>query len=119
MGRDGVENAIIETTTLGNYERSILTAVLSFKGDGWGQSFGDYGLDLYDKASGKRKPSKFCGFFVAGILGAVGAHSWEDLKGKHCRIRREGGLIKAVGHIIEDKWFGDADMKALVRELEQ
>jgi len=117
--RDGIENAIIESTNLGNGERAIMTATLHFSGDGWGQSFGDYGLDSYDKDARTRRPSAYCGFFIAGILRAVGVGSWEELKGKHCRIRRENGLIRAVGHIIKDEWFGDADMKGFAATIER
>lgn len=39
------------------------------------------------------------------LLTAVGVEKWEDLKGKHVRVQTENGRIRAMGHIMEDKWF--------------
>ena len=44
---------------------------------------------------------------MARIMWAVGVKSWEDLKGKYCRVKfdEENGRLTSVGHIVKDKWF--------------
>ena len=44
---------------------------------------------------------------MARIMWAVGVKSWEELKGKYCRVKfdKENGRLTSVGHIVKDKWF--------------
>ena len=43
---------------------------------------------------------------MARIMWAVGADTWENLKGTYCRIKfDESGKVTSIGHILEDKWF--------------
>lgn len=44
---------------------------------------------------------------MARIMWAVGVNSWEDLKGKYCRVKfdEETGSLTSVGHIVKNKWF--------------
>ncbi len=92
-----IENARITDTWLGYEGHGILTAYLTIQGDGWGQSFGGYGLG---------PGGKHMAVFVNETLKTVGVEKWEDLNGKPIRVDHEiNGTMKAIGHIIEDKWF--------------
>jgi hypothetical protein len=98
------ENAKIVNTFLGREDHGIFTASLSLAGNGWGQGFGNYSLD----GPGPDNTRVGHGFgidFIAGVLTVLGVERWEKLPGTHCRVRREGGLIVAIGHIVEERWF--------------
>lgn len=104
-----IQNAIIESTTLGFEDHGILTCFLSLKLHVGSQGFGGYGLDQWVKEEDRRKDVTGAGMeFVRQILVTVGVTNWEDLKGKHIRIIKDGGWnseIRGIGHFLEDKWF--------------
>lgn len=95
-----MQNAIIESTMLGFEDRGIFTYMIYVNlSDGGTQGFGGYvlGGDYTNKV-------------IKGILNAAGVDSWEKLKGRHVRVKKEGyhGRLEAIGHIMEDKWFDPA-----------
>lgn len=96
-----IENAKIESTTLGYESHGILSAYLHLNFGGSGQGFGGYRLDS------PGGPHKACGAFIAGVLLTVGVGEWERLPGTPVRIRRDANddRIDAIGHFLEDKWF--------------
>jgi hypothetical protein len=49
--------------------------------------------------------ANYAGHFIARCLDIGGVDEWSKLRGKSIRVRIEDGLIKAVGHIINDDWF--------------
>lgn len=87
------KNAIIKGTMLGNEDHGIPTCFVYLDFGGSGQGFGGYDLRHY----GLKMINK--------IIETVGAKSWEDLPGKHCRVRGSHAKLRAIGHIIEDKWY--------------
>lgn len=86
-------NGRITSTFLGIEDHGIPTCIITIEGGSWGQGFGNYDLRFYGIN------------MLLRIIEVVEARSWEDLKGKHCRIRREHSKIHAIGHIIKDKWY--------------
>lgn len=88
-------NAKITNVMLGLEDHGIPTAYVTCEWDGSGQGFG--GFDLRSKSG--------CLNFVMGVQKAVGVRDWSALKGQFCRIKREGGMIVAIGHIVDDRWF--------------
>jgi hypothetical protein len=102
---DTVKNAIIESTFLG-IEHGTLTATVHVAYDGHAQGFGGYNLQGW---TGPESQLSAANVFICGVLRAVGASSWEALKGKYVRIKHgeasEAGPIIAIGHITEDVWF--------------
>ncbi len=102
-------NAIIEATHLGNEDHGIMSCMLFLKFSGCSQGFGGYALDQYDARKKDRVGCAWGMEFIMRILATVGAAKWEDLKGKHLRVRRDhdgwNGKIIAIGHIVEDRWF--------------
>ena len=101
-------NARIESTMLGIEDHGIMTCTLYLDYGGSGQGFGGYSL-----ASGGTHQDKDFGnkgiLFVRKILETVGVRNWEELKGKHVRVKSDWGKVHAIGHIIEDKWFTPAE----------
>ena len=92
-----IENAKITNTHLGFEDHGILTAYIAIQGDHWGQSFGGYGLSPSN--------GNHMAVFINETLKTVGVEKWEDLKDKPIRVDHEFNNLKAIGHIIEDKWF--------------
>lgn len=117
-------NAIIEGTMLGYEDHGILTAMLILDYGGSGQGFGGYQLDTYRRPGpdneedyGGRAAHKACGFLIQRILETVGVEKWEQLKGKHIRVKTTWSKILAIGNILEDKWFEpEKELKALQAE---
>lgn len=99
------KNGKIHSTMLGIEDHGIMTFFVNIDFDGSGQGFGGYALD---GQAGKKGHSKSIQC-IRKILETVGVEKWEDLEGKYVRIRKEaeygGHPIKAIGHIVEDKWF--------------
>ena len=94
---DGIENAKIGRTFLGKEDHGILTTMLNLEGPSWGQGFGGWTLRPQD--------GNAMADYVDQTLKTVGVSSWEELNGQLVRVKRERGLIVAIGHITEDRWF--------------
>lgn len=113
-----IENAKIDRTAITVEDHGIFTVGVMLSGPGWAQSiparcFGsgraitinqDGKIDFNETTATAETAIAFRRF-LCGIMAAVGAESWEDVAGKVCKIKRENGLIVAVGHIIENRWF--------------
>ena len=108
---DVIENAQITNTFLGREDHGIFTFVITVSGESWGQGFGTFALDYYDKKTDKRMGWNNAIPLIASILDAVGVESWEELKDKYCRVKREGewGYIRAIGHPVKNKWADTRD----------
>jgi hypothetical protein len=97
-------NGKIHSTMLGIEDHGIMTFFVNIDFGGSGQGFGGYALDGKAGQVGHSKSIQA----IRKILQTVDVTQWEDLKGKYVRVRKDkeyGGTIKAIGHIIEDKWF--------------
>jgi hypothetical protein len=104
-----IKNGVIESAFLGYEDHGILTIMLQLNYGSSAQGFGGYQLDSYSEELKQRVPSKACGLFVQRILEVVGANSWDELKGKHVRVKGDGWRLKAIGHILKDQWFVPSD----------
>jgi hypothetical protein len=105
-------NARIISTHLGFEDHGMFTCMIICEGDGWGQEFGGYRLDMRECDP----PSNYGIEFLKAVLKTVGCDSWEKLVNKPVRLRRDRGKIYAIGHLIEEKWFNPADLRALLTE---
>ena len=115
-----IRNATIDSTMLGIEDHGIMSAHIGLDYGDCHQGFGGFALD--GKPNGrtvdsKREPSACCGHFIARILQIAGVGSWEKLKGRSIRIKREdgwNGRIVAVGHLLKEDWFDpEAEFKAM------
>lgn len=93
MSRE-IVNAKITSTELGFEDHGILTAMIRLEYASGGQGFGGYAL--HERAMAD---------FVGGVLKAVGAEKWEDLKGMYVRVDSERTKVHQIGHILKDTWF--------------
>ena len=93
-------NAIIQKADIFIEDHGMLTAFLDCKLEWGNQGFGGYHLDEMTSPR-----LNFCGLFIRQCLEIAGVDHWHQLPGKCIRVKREAGLIKAIGHIVEDKWF--------------
>jgi hypothetical protein len=106
-----MKNAKIKSTSLGGYDggSTMLTCWLHLEYESGGQGFGGYCLDtpIRDENDNflRREGSAYGAEFIARILDTVGVDRWEDLPGKHIRVKSEHNKVHAIGHIIKDKWF--------------
>lgn len=93
-----IHNAIIKSTMLGIEDHGILTSFITVEWEGGVQGFGGYNL----------KDPNSLRYWIGTIIDIFGCN-WEELPGHHCRINREDGLIKSIGHIIEQNWMRPGD----------
>lgn len=103
-----VKNAIITGASIRVDRGFILTAYLNLDYGGSGQSFGGYvlgGVGGNSKAAEHGSQPNLCGHFIARVLEIVGVSDWGDLVGKTIRVRAMRSGVKAIGHIVSDKWF--------------
>ena len=94
--RDGIYNAHIKNTFLGveDHGMFIWTVFVEY-GEGSQQG---YQRILASKIEAEPVT------IIRKLLEAVGVESWEQLKGRYCRVRLENGLIRAMGHITREQW---------------
>ena len=111
MDSDDVVNAIIESATIVVERGFILSSYISFDYGGAGQSFGGYVLGgTAGTAAGRHEGPNFAAEWIMGVLRAAGVDNWSKLQGKAVRVRREKGLVTAIGHIVrDDRWFHAKD----------
>lgn len=104
-----IENAKITYIQLGYEDHGIMTLMIGLEGDGWGQGYGGYALDEYDKEKKKRVPTQRGFEAVAELMKTLSVKDLYDLKEKYVRIKVDGiacgTKIKAIGDLIKDKWF--------------
>ncbi len=99
-------NGKIDNTVLGYEDHGIFTFSIGIDMGGLYQGFGGYPLDCKQHKPDDIRPGTSYGMeVIIRIVRAVGVDSWEKLKGSYCRVCRKDGMLVAIGHIVEDKWF--------------
>lgn len=103
------KNAVIESVTLTDCDRGILSAYLNLKYSSSScQAFG--GIALYlPKNFNHHQLLSHAGHFIWRCMEIGGVSKWEDLPGKTIRVRAEMSQVHAIGHIINDDWFCPAE----------
>ena len=106
---ESLEVARITRTTLGKGEqhRGMMSSGLYLEGNHWGQVFGGWRLDRYDKEISKGVADAALGIWVAGVLRVAEVDDWSELPGKFVRIQRENGTITRIYHILDDAIYFD------------
>ncbi len=93
-----ITNVVIDQVNLGFEDHGIFGLNVSMKGSAWAQGTGWYDLRRAEVAK-----------MLADLLRTVGVQELRELEGKHVRIRREDGMIQAVGNFLEDRWWAPGD----------
>lgn len=100
-----VQNAVIDRTRLGREDHGIFTFTLELKAGAWGVGYGGVALDSYDRANDQRVGWHYGIDALSGVLATVGVDTWEELRGKYCRVAWYASWVCAIGNIIDDRWF--------------
>ena len=93
-------NATIASTFLGVEDHGMFVPVIRVEWNGGQQALPSYRADT--------PAGTGCAMgmdFIVQLVSIVGATCWERLPGTLVRIRREHGMIVAIGHILDDRWF--------------
>ena len=110
LNMETILNAEIKSTSFYFEDHGCLTFDIGFEHQRGHQCMGGYCIghgiineDDEEHITGTKKGTEA----MARIMWAVGVKSWEDLKGKYCRVKfdEENGRLTSVGHIVKDKWF--------------
>ncbi len=119
MTKVELKNALIEDTMLGYEDHGIMTCFLYLDyGDSGAQGAGGYCLDTPKKEKdGKfsRKGVALGMDLIMRILNIVGVSKWEDLKGKHIRVKASLSGVQAIGNFLKDDWL---DFKEFYKEID-
>ena len=102
-----IENVKITDTFLGREDHGILTCHLTVEGDGFAVIIGGYCLDKYDEHKNKRVAFHKSFELIDRILEVVGVNSWEELQGKHIRVKSNGygGRVTKIGNLFKEDWL--------------
>lgn len=125
---DGIQNAIIRSTQLGCIDGpGIFTWAIVLDYGGATQSYMGPCMDepVYDKNEPPRwggdkgeylgrRGTAFGHECIRRLMEVLGCSNWEDLKGKPVRVKKEGGIVRAMGNYLDDKWF---DAREVAKEL--
>ena len=108
-------NAKITKTTLGVEDHGIFSLAIHLDFGGYTQSFGGYALDEYDSSTKERVGVAFGAELIRKVVKLFDCN-WEQLPGKFCRVERQNGSIRRIGHILEDNWLDVEQLGASFRD---
>ena len=100
-------NAVIESVSINDAARGLLTAYLYLKHEDGNQGFGGYSLYL-PKNFTHHQLMSCAGHFIWRCMEIAGVDSWEKLPGKTIRVKAEHSKIHEIGNIINNDWFNPA-----------
>lgn len=103
-----IKNAIIESVSIDDADRGLLTAWVHLDYGGSGQGFGGHALYL-PRGFDNHKLESPAGHFIWRVMEIAGVTRWADVPGKAVRVDGSDGGIKGIGHITRDDWFYPAE----------
>ncbi len=106
------KNAKIINTFMGIEDHGIFTFSLTLDYGGPQQGYGMYYLDVHDEETKTRKSHPASIVALRKIIEVVGVRSWEDLKGKHVRVKGGGhsGPVESIGNFLKDDWVNVGEL---------
>lgn len=112
-----IENAIIKSIDLSMADHGWLVLTMDVEGDGWGCTYGGYGLGKGFVGASNFEGSKNGIEYLMRIMDITECDTFNQLKGKYIRVATKGWgePIKIIGNLIKDKWF---DAKSFFEEAE-
>ena len=86
------ENAKVKSFFIGLEDHGIPAWALTFSGPNWEQSTGarGFGTSFSDT--------------MRDLCRVLDVTDMQKVAGKPCRVRCDKGIIKEIGHFLEDKW---------------
>lgn len=57
--------------------------------------------------------------FVMRVLTTVGVEHWEQLPGRHIKVKHNFNEVRAISHILKDNWFDFKEFFAAHKDQEQ
>ena len=99
------QNAKIISTMLGIENHDILSFYLYLDYGDSGQDAGGYALDAWNPTKEKRIGAPKSMELIRQIIELVGVEKWEDLPGKHIRVRADNSQVYEIGHYLNDRWL--------------
>ncbi len=115
-----VRNAVITSTMLGIEDHGIMSFYLYLDYGGSGQEAGGWSLDTPVKIGNTflRRVGTAEGLsLIMKILDVVGVGKWEDLKGKHIRVKQDHTAVHAIGNIIKNEWLDFSQFFEEIKEF--
>ena len=100
-----IMNAVIESATIDDGDRGLLTAWLQVEHPNGHQGFGGYALYLPKDFQHGKVSNGFAGHFIFRCMQIAGVSSWDKLIGRTIRVKCNHSKIQSIGHIIKDDWF--------------
>ena len=100
-----IKNAVIKETFIGEQSGVLTTWVTVDYGNDDCQGFG--GRCLHKEG----RTDSYLGDTLWGIMKVVGVGSWNKLLTQPVRVKIDDrGVIIAIGHFLQDKWFDPDDL---------
>lgn len=87
--------AKITSTMLGYEDHGILTCMLQVDYGGSAQGIGGYAFDQFDRERNRRVGHGSGIDFMAGVLGACGVQTWEEVRGRTILVYTAGDDYQA------------------------
>jgi hypothetical protein len=99
-----IKNAVIEKALISSGDRGFLDCWLHLTYGGSGQGFGGYALYL-PKSWRHHSIESPARHFIFRCMEVAGVTDWDRMSGRTIRVKASNGLIRSIGHIINDDWF--------------
>jgi len=99
------KNAKITSTMLGIEDHGIMSFMLYLDYGVSVQKAGGYVLDTPIKNFTRRIGTAEGMSLIMEIMKIVGVEKWEDLPGKHIRVKAERNKVHAIGNYLKDEWL--------------
>lgn len=123
-----IKNAVIKSVKF-DTERGLSAWLMLDYGDS-GQGFGGYLLYAPKGWEAHGNGMNYAGHFIWRCMEIAGVDDWAKLAGKNIRVKADHNGVKAIGHIIEDKWFepaveftamgeADAERRKAVKDVDE
>lgn len=113
-----IRNAIVQSVSIDDADRGLLTAWLFLDYGGSSQGFGGYALYLPKSFDHHTIKGDYAGHFIYRCMEIAGVTKWSDIKGKTVRVKCEHSKIHAIGHIIKDDWFNPTEELEKIKIIE-
>lgn len=104
-----IKNAIIDSVSIDDGDRGLLTVWLNLDYGGIMQGFGGYSLYLPKSFDHFTEKGDFMGHFIFRCMEIAGVSNWDKVKGKAVRVKSVNDKIEAIGHITKDDWFNPSE----------